>query len=63
MLGCRIANVAWFWTDLALTSDATLELRLHFLAGALFKRISATDAETCESQQEQNRQGPHLLIL
>ena len=59
----RITDVALFRADLALTSDAALELRLHFLAGALFKRISATDRETCECYRDQDRQGSHPLIL
>ena len=60
---CRIAGVALFWADLALTSDAALELRLHFLAGLLFKRISATDRERCKRNRDQDRQGSHPLIL
>jgi hypothetical protein len=63
MLRGRIAGVALFWADLALTGDAALELRLHFLAGALFKGVSATDRERCERNRAQDRQGSHPLIL
>jgi hypothetical protein len=63
MLRGRVADVALFWTELALTGDAALELRLHFLAGALFKGIRATDRERCECNRHQNRRGSHPLIL
>ena len=55
MLRGRIAGVALFLAELALTGDAALELRLHFLAGALFKRVSATDRERCECNRDQER--------
>jgi hypothetical protein len=55
MLRCRIASVAWFWAELTLTGNATLELRLHFLPGALFERIGATDREGCECNRNQDR--------
>ena len=63
MLRGRIASVALFWAELALTRDAALELRLHFLAGAFFKGIGATDRERCECNRDQDRQGSHPLIL
>ena len=63
MLRSWIAGVAFFWSELALTGDAALELRLHFLRAALFKRVGATDRETCEYNRDQDRQGAHLLIL
>ena len=63
MLRGRIAGVALLWAELALTGNAALELRLHFLARALFKRVSATDRERCECNRDQDRQGSHLLIL
>jgi len=59
----RIAGVAFFGAELSLTGDAALELRLHFLTGALFKRVSATDRERCECNRDQDRQGSHPLIL
>ena len=55
MLRGRIAGVALFWAELALTGDATLELRLHFLAGALFKGVGAADRERCECNRDQER--------
>lgn len=63
MLSGRIAGVALFWAEFALAGDAALELRLHFLAGALFKGVSATDRKRCECNRDQDRQGSHLLIL
>jgi hypothetical protein len=63
MLRGRITNVALFWAQLALTRDAALELRLHFLAGALFKGVGATGRERCECNRHQDRQGSHPLIL
>ena len=58
-----IACVALFWPELALTGNAALELRLHFLAGALFKGVRATDRQRCERNRDQDRQGFHPLIL
>ncbi len=63
MLRSRIASVALFRAKLALTGDAALELRLHFLAGALFKGVSATDRERCECNRDRDRQESHPLIL
>jgi hypothetical protein len=63
MLRSRITGVALFWAKLALTGDSAFELRLHFLAGALFKGVGATDRERCECNRDQDRQGPHPLIL
>jgi len=37
-----IARLALFGDDLALTGDATLQLRLHLLTASLFERIGAT---------------------
>ena len=63
MLRGRIAGVAFFRAELALTGDAALELRLHFLTGALFERVSATDRERCECNGDQDREGFHQPIL
>jgi hypothetical protein len=58
-----ITGVALFRSKLALTGDTAFELRLHFLASALFEGIGATDRERCECNRDQDRQRPHLLIL
>ena len=63
MLGGQIAGITLFWADLALAGDAALELRLQLFAGALFKGVSATDRENGECNRDQDRQGPHPLIL
>jgi hypothetical protein len=63
VFGGRIAGIALLWTELALTGNAALELRLHFLASALFKRVSATDRQRYERNRDQDRQGSHPLIL
>jgi hypothetical protein len=50
------------WAKRSLTGYATPELLLHFLSGALFKGIrAATQGQQYDC--EQNRKGPHLLIL
>ena len=55
MLCGRVTRVVWFWAELALTGDAPLELRLQFLAGALFKGVGAADRERCECNRDQER--------
>jgi hypothetical protein len=63
MLGSGITRLALFGADLTATSYAPLELRSDFLARSMFEGIGAT----CEGQQagdcDENRKGPHRLIL
>jgi hypothetical protein len=63
MFAGRITGLALFRAELAATSYAPLELRSDFLARSLFEGIGAT----CEGQQagdcDENRKGPHRLIL
>ena len=58
-----IAGLSLFGHDLALTGDATLQLRLHLLTASLFERIGATAHERRARDCEQDQQGPHPLIL
>ncbi len=58
-----IARVSLFGNDLSLPGNAALQLRLHFLTASLFERIGATAGKRCACDHEQDRQGPHLLIL
>jgi hypothetical protein len=59
----RITRVSLFGDKLALTSNAALQLRLNFSTTTLFEWIGATAGERCAADQEQDRQGPHPLIL
>ncbi len=59
----RITRLSLFGDDLALTRNAALKLRSHFLAASLFEGIGATRGKRCAHDQEQDRQGPHPLIL
>jgi len=63
MFGGGITGLPLFRAELAATSYAPLELRAHVLARSLFEGIGAT----CEGQQagdcDENRKGPHRLIL
>ena len=59
----RITRLSLFGYDLALAGDATLQLRLDFLTAPLLQRIGATGGKRCAHDQEQDRQGPHPLIL
>jgi len=63
MLGRGIARLALFGTDLALTGDAALKLRLNFSSASLFKWIGATSVDQQAADRDQDRQGPHPLIL
>jgi len=60
---CRwIVGSSLHWAKRSLTGYATPELLLHFLPAALFKGIrAATQGQQYDC--EQNRKGPHLLIL
>jgi hypothetical protein len=58
-----IAGLSLFGDDLPLTRDAALQLRLNFSTISLFERIGATAAQCCARDHEQDRQGPHPLIL
>jgi hypothetical protein len=63
VFACRIAGVALFGTELALTGDAPLQLRLNFGAASLLHRISASGGEQRDSDDEEERPGFHPLIL
>jgi hypothetical protein len=63
MFAGRIANLPLFGPDLALAGDAALQLRLNFRAASLLKRVDASRNESRERDCEQDRQGPHPLIL
>ena len=63
MLAGRIAGLALLGNDLSLTSNAALKLRLNFAAGSLFERISTATGDQHAADRDQDRQGPHLLIL
>jgi hypothetical protein len=58
-----ITGLTLFGPDLALAGDATLQLRLNFSTASLFDRIGATAGKRRERDQEEDRQGPHPLIL
>jgi hypothetical protein len=63
MLAGRIAGLALLGNDLSLTSNAALKLRLNFAAGSLFERISTATGDQHAADRDQDRQGPHPLIL
>jgi hypothetical protein len=57
-----IVGSSLHWAKRSLTGDAAPELLLHFLPGALFKRIcAAAQGQQCDCEQKQR--GLHLLIL
>ena len=58
-----IARLALFGTDLALAGNAALQSRLDFLTALLLERIGATAGQHRACDHEQERQGPHPLIL
>jgi hypothetical protein len=58
-----IARLSLFGNDLSLPGDAALQLRLNFSTTALFERIGATAGKRHARDHEQDRQGPHPLIL
>ena len=58
-----ITGLTLFGPNLALAGDATLQLRLNFSTASLFDRIGATAGKHCERDQEEDRPGPHPLIL
>jgi hypothetical protein len=63
VFGSRVAGVALFGAELALTGDAPLQLRLNFGAASLLHRISATGDEQSDNDDEEERPGFHPLIL
>jgi hypothetical protein len=63
MFGCRIARLALLRNKLSLAANAALQLRLYFLTTPLLERIGATAGNRCARDQEEDRQGPHPLIL
>ena len=63
MLARWIAGLSLFGDDLALTSDPAFQLRLNVSTTSLFERIGAAARECRAPDHEQDRQGPHPLIL
>lgn len=63
VLGRRIAGFTWFRSKLSFSTDALLQLRLHFVATSLLKWIGAAEREQCKYDREQRRPGLHPLIL
>ena len=62
MLRSRIFRIALQRTKLPRTGNTAFQLLLHFLRGALFKRISAA-AQDKPSDCKGDCEGLHLLIL
>ena len=58
-----IAGLSLLGADSALTGDAALQLRLNFAAISLFERIGTAAGKRCARDHEEDRQGPHPLIL
>lgn len=63
MFAGRIAGIALFGSELALTANAPLQLRLNFGAASLLHRISATGNEQSDGDDEEERRAFHPLIL
>ena len=63
MFAGGITGLALFRADLAPTCYASLELRSHFIAGSLFEGIGATGEGQQARDCDENREGPHPLIL
>jgi len=63
MLGGWVARFSLFWAKLPLAGDAALQLRLNFFATSLFERIGASAGDQYAADRDQDRQGPHPLIL
>ena len=58
-----IAGISLFGDDLALAGDPALQLGLHISTTAMFERIGATTGKRRACDCEEDRQGPHPLIL
>jgi hypothetical protein len=58
-----VAGFALFGYELSLTGDATLQLRLNFAAASLFEWIGTSTGDKHAADRDQDRQGPHPLIL
>ena len=58
-----IADVSFFGDDFSLAGDAALQLGLNFSTTALFERICATTSKRRARDRDQDRHGPHPLIL
>ena len=58
-----ITGLALFRDELTLASYASLELRSHVLARSLFERIGASAEGQQAGDCDENRKGPHRLIL
>ena len=58
-----ISRFPLFGADLASAGYAALKLRPDFFAGSVFERICATAEEKHAAYRDQDRKGPHPLIL
>jgi hypothetical protein len=58
-----VPRISLFGDKLTLAGDAALQLRLNFVTGSLFERIGASAGDQHAADRDQDRQGPHLLIL
>jgi hypothetical protein len=63
MLAGRVAGLALLRDDFTLTGQAALKLRSDFLASSMLERISAAAGDQHATDRNQDRQGPHPLIL
>lgn len=63
MFAGRIAGLALFGADLAATGYAAFQLGSNFVAASFFEWIRATAAEEQATNCNQDRTGPHPLIL
>jgi hypothetical protein len=63
MFSGRIPRISLFGDKLTLAGDAALQLRLNLVTGSLFERIGASAGDQHAADRDQDRQGPHLLIL
>jgi len=63
MFGSWIAGITFLRNEFALTTETSLELRADFLPASLLERIGATEGERGEENLEEERPGPHPLIL
>ena len=63
VFGCLIVLSAIHRAEFTLTGYAAFELVAHFARSSLFESVGATARHQRPSEQNQDRQGLHLLIL
>src|ERR1700738_4259829 len=59
----RVAGIALLGNNFSLTCQTALQLRLNFVAASLLERIGAATDDQHAADRNQDRQGPHPLIL